>query len=53
MHPVLFKVPFPAIQSLGIKGPLPLHTYGVLIVIGFLLAMYVAWREAKRQGQYT
>lgn len=53
MHPVLFKVPFPDIPFLGIKGPLPLHTYGVLIVIGFLLAMYVAWREAKRQGQYT
>ena len=53
MHPVLIKVPFPDIPFLGIKGPLPLHTYGVLIVIGFLLAMYVAWREAKRQGQYT
>ncbi|OGQ17769.1 MAG: prolipoprotein diacylglyceryl transferase [Deltaproteobacteria bacterium RBG_16_71_12] len=53
MHPVLFNVPFPDIPSLGIKGPLPLHTYGVLIVIGFLLAMYVAWREAKRQGQYV
>lgn len=53
MHPVLFKIPFFDIPSLGIKSPLPLHTYGVLIVIGFLLAMYVAWREAKRQGQYV
>lgn len=53
MHPILFKVPFPDIPALGIKGPLPLHTYGVLIVIGFLLAMYVAYREAKRQGQYV
>lgn len=53
MHPVLFKVPFPDIPALGIKGPLPLHTYGVLIVIGFLLAMYVAYREARRQGQYA
>ncbi len=53
MHPVLIKIPFFDIPALGIKGPLPLHTYGVLIVIGFLLAMYVAWREAKRQGQYV
>jgi len=31
----------------------PLHTYGVLIVTGFLAAMYVAHREAKRQGRYA
>ncbi len=44
MHPVLFKIP-------GFDWPL--HTYGVLIVVGFLCAMYVAWREAMRQGQYA
>ncbi|HEY1099384.1 MAG TPA: prolipoprotein diacylglyceryl transferase [Myxococcota bacterium] len=44
MHPVLFKLPF---------FDWPLHTYGVLIVSGFLMAMYVAWREAKRQNQYV
>jgi phosphatidylglycerol:prolipoprotein diacylglycerol transferase len=44
LHPVLFKIP-------GIDWPL--HTYGVLIVVGFLCAMYVAWREAMRQGQYA
>ncbi len=44
MHPVLFNIP-------GVDWPL--HTYGVLIVIGFLLAMYLAWREARRQGQYV
>lgn len=43
MHPVLFRVPF---------ADWPLHTYGVLIVIGFLLAMFVAHREAKRQGRF-
>lgn len=43
MHPVLFRVP---------GADWPLHTYGVLIVIGFLLAMYVAHREAKRQGKW-
>ena len=44
MHPVLFKLPF---------IDWPLHTYGVLIVTGFLMAMFVAWREAKRQGEYV
>ena len=43
MHPVLFRVP---------GADWPLHTYGVLIVVGFLLAMYVAHREAKRQGKW-
>ncbi len=44
MHPVLFRIP-------GVDWPL--HTYGVLIVTGFLLAMYVAHREARRQGRYA
>jgi phosphatidylglycerol:prolipoprotein diacylglycerol transferase len=42
VHPVLFRIP-------GLN--LPIHTYGVMIVTGFLLAMYVAWREAQRQGE--
>jgi phosphatidylglycerol---prolipoprotein diacylglyceryl transferase len=44
VHPVLFTIP-------GVDWPL--HLYGVLIVSGFLAAMYVAWREAKRQGAYA
>jgi phosphatidylglycerol:prolipoprotein diacylglycerol transferase len=44
VHPVLFKLPF---------IDWPLHTYGVLIVTGFLAAMFVAWREAIRQGEYA
>lgn len=39
MHPVLFRLPIIDV---------PLHSYGVLIVTGFLLAMYVAWKEARR-----
>jgi len=39
VHPVLFRIP-------GVDWPL--HTYGVLIVTGFLIAMYVAWRESIR-----
>ncbi len=44
MHPVLFKIPF---------IDWPLHTYGVLIVTGFLMAMFIAWKEALRQGEYV
>jgi phosphatidylglycerol:prolipoprotein diacylglycerol transferase len=42
VHPVLFRIPI---------VDLPLHTYGVMIVTGFLLAMFVAHREAKRIGE--
>lgn len=41
VHPVLLRIPF---------VDLPIHTYGVMIVTGFLLAMYVTWREGVRQG---
>jgi phosphatidylglycerol---prolipoprotein diacylglyceryl transferase len=43
VYPVLFTIP-------GLN--LPVHTYGVLIVTGFLLAMYIAWREAGRQASW-
>ncbi len=39
MHPVLFTIPF--INQ-------PIHTYGVMIVTGFLCAMYIASHEARR-----
>lgn len=39
MHPILFKL-----------GPLTIHTYGVMIAAGFLAGMYLAMREARRQG---
>src|SRR5687767_6695422 len=44
VHPVLFRLPV---------VDWPLHTYGVLIVLGFLTALFVAWREAMRQGAYA
>lgn len=39
MHPVLLKI-----------GPITLHTYGFMIAVGFLAAMFLAVREAKLQG---
>ncbi|PKL52031.1 MAG: prolipoprotein diacylglyceryl transferase [Nitrospira bacterium HGW-Nitrospira-1] len=38
MFPVLFKI-----------GPLTIHTYGFLVAIGFLVALMLAVREAKRK----
>ena len=39
MHPVLIKI-----------GPLTLHMYGLMIAVGFLVALYLMQREAKRVG---
>ncbi len=44
MYLDLFTVPF-----LGI----PVHTYGVLIVTGFLCAYYISYRQALRYGAYA
>jgi len=39
MHPVFFRV-----------GSFSIHTYGVLVAIGFLLGLYVAGRRAQQEG---
>jgi len=39
MHPILFEI-----------GPIKIFTYGFLLALGFLSAIFVAGREAKRQG---
>ncbi|MEK6673130.1 MAG: prolipoprotein diacylglyceryl transferase [Nitrospirota bacterium] len=39
MFPVLIKL-----------GPLTLHTYGLLVAVGFLTGLFFAVRQAKRQG---
>jgi len=39
MHPLLFKI-----------GPVPIHTYGFLIAIGFLTGVYVVKRLSERSG---
>lgn len=39
MHPVFIRI-----------GPLTIHTYGVLIAIGFLAGIALAVRQAKKQG---
>jgi len=47
MHPVLFKTDFFGVLS----EPLSLHTYGLMIALGFLAAMHLTRREAEREGE--
>jgi len=44
VKPILFTIPF---------VNLPIHTYGVMIVIGFLLAIYIAYRQCMQIGKYA
>jgi len=39
MHPILIKI-----------GPLAIHTYGFMIATGFLIGLYLAVRQAKKEG---
>ncbi|ACG71257.1 prolipoprotein diacylglyceryl transferase [Anaeromyxobacter sp. K] len=45
MLPVLFRIPLPG------GAFLPLHTYGLLIAVGFMVGIWLAQREAARRGQ--
>lgn len=47
MHPVLFQT-----DLFGLfREPFALHTYGLLIAIGFLIAMTLSGRQAEREGE--
>jgi len=49
MHPRLLTLP--SFELLGrTLGPFTLHTYGVLLAIAFVAGLWVASREARRQG---
>jgi prolipoprotein diacylglyceryl transferase len=52
MHPRLLTLPVPEFNLLGLHfGPtITLHTYGLLLAIAFIAGLWVASREAKRQG---
>jgi len=39
MYPILFSI-----------GPLTLRSYGLMVALGFALSIYLAWREAQREG---
>lgn len=44
MFPILFRLPIPGF------GPVTIHTYGVLLVVAFLVAIWIARRTANRAG---
>jgi phosphatidylglycerol---prolipoprotein diacylglyceryl transferase len=49
MHPILFEIP--GIELGGwMIGPIPIRMYGLMIGIGFLLGIYLASRQAKKEG---
>jgi phosphatidylglycerol---prolipoprotein diacylglyceryl transferase len=49
MHPRLLTIP--AFDLLGrTLGPFTLHTYGVLLAIAFLAGLWIAARQARREG---
>ena len=47
MHPILFETDLFGL----LREPFALHTYGLLIAIGFLLAMNMAAKNAKAEGE--
>jgi phosphatidylglycerol---prolipoprotein diacylglyceryl transferase len=47
MHPVLIDFT-PILHAIGINQEFKLHTYGLMIAIGFLIGMQLAVREARR-----
>jgi phosphatidylglycerol---prolipoprotein diacylglyceryl transferase len=47
MHPILFQTDFFGVLS----EPWSLHTYGLLIAVGFLVAMMLSKRQAEREGE--
>lgn len=47
MHPVIFQTDLFGLLS----EPWSLHTYGLLIAAGFLLAMMLSKRQAEREGE--
>ncbi len=49
MHPILFSVPKFDLFGRAI-GPIPLHTYGVLLACAFLAGLWIAARQARKEG---
>jgi phosphatidylglycerol---prolipoprotein diacylglyceryl transferase len=47
MHPVLFDFT-PILSAVGINQSFQLHTYGLMIALGFLIGMQLSLREARR-----
>ncbi len=49
MHPILFEIPRIEFGNWAL-GPIPIRMYGLMIAIGFLLAIMLASRRARKEG---
>ena len=49
MHPILLEIPRIDLGGWTI-GPIPIRMYGLMIGIGFLVAIWLAARRAKKEG---
>ena len=49
MHPILFEIPRIEFGDWTL-GPIPIRLYGLMIGIGFLLSIWLASRQAKKEG---
>ncbi len=49
MHPILFEIPKIDFGN-WVLGPIPIRMYGLMIGIGFLISMYLASRQARKEG---
>ncbi len=49
MHPILFEIP--RIEFLDwVVGPIPIRLYGLMIGLGFIVGVYLAAWQAKKEG---
>ncbi len=49
MHPILFEIP--RMEFLNwVLGPIPIRLYGLMIGLGFVLGIFLAARQAKKEG---
>jgi phosphatidylglycerol---prolipoprotein diacylglyceryl transferase len=49
MHPILFEIPRIDFLSWTI-GPIPIRLYGLMIGLGFIIGVFLAARQAKKEG---
>jgi phosphatidylglycerol---prolipoprotein diacylglyceryl transferase len=49
MHPILFEIPRIAFLSWTL-GPIPIRLYGLMIGLGFTIGIFLAARQAKKEG---
>ncbi len=49
MHPILFEIPRLEFLNWTV-GPIPIRLYGLMIGLGFIIGIFLAARQAKKEG---